>query len=61
MKENIIQKSAFKVIEKEKTSRMFSFTENGRLLLPFPGSFHKISAENHCDWKQNRSEHKLAS
>ena len=31
-------------------------TENGRILLSFPEKFHKISAENHCDCRQIRSE-----
>ena len=32
-----------------------------RLLWPFPWNFHKISSENHCDCKQNRSEQKSTS
>ena len=31
-------------------------TENRRFLCPFPVNFHKISAENHCDCRQIRSE-----
>ena len=65
MKDNIIAKVSFIVTEKEKTLvDVFinqQVTENGRLLRPFPGNFYKISAENHCDCRQNRSEQMSAS
>ena len=56
----LLQKSAFKVTEKEKTlMNVFinlQLPENGRLLWPFPGNYHKISAENRCHCRQIRSE-----
>ena len=53
----LLRKSDFEVIEKETLMDVFinlQATENG--LSPLSGNFHKILTENHCDYKQIRSD-----
>ena len=56
----LLRKSVFWSYWKRKTlTGVFinlQLTENGRLLWPFPGNFHKILAENHYHCKQIRSD-----